>query len=133
VAGEVKWYLDKVLVKVDGATEKALGAIAHQIEGEAKVRARVDTGFMRNAVYVVEQEGDNYTQRRMEATLRADYDMAPRRELPDDVAAAVVAGADYSIYQEVQSPFLLPAAEAVAGYTAGVTAEAVYEEEIGSD
>lgn len=131
VDAEVKFCLGHVKVTVDRGTELALAAIAYQIEGEAKVRAKVDTGFMRNAVYVVEKGSDNYDERRRAAKgVNPKAEMAPRRPLPADAEAAVVAGADYSIFQEVLNPFLYPAAEAVARSTAGVTAEAVYREEI---
>lgn len=126
---DVTMYLDHVKVVIDEATEQALAAVAFQIEGEAKVRARVDTGFMRNAVYVVTRDGDDYEQRGMEArAVNPTGEMASRAALAD-ADAAVVAGAEYSIYVEQRYPFLYPAAELVVGQ-AGGTAERVYQERV---
>lgn len=128
VGCEVRLELDHVKVVVVGATDEALAAIAFQIEGEAKVRAAVDTGFMRNAVYVVTKDEDNYGERSREARARAvDREVAPKRSLPEDASAAVVAGAEYSIFQEAAQPFLWPAAELVAGTRAGAEAERVFK------
>lgn len=138
---EVRMYLDHVRLVVEQATEAALAAIAFQMEAEVKVQIRnngqVDTGFMLNSVYATtKRDGDSYDAAEAEARAAADRAgepraMAPRRTLPGDAAAGVIVGAEYAVYQEAAQSFLYAGAQRVAGYTAGVTAEAVYREQVG--
>jgi hypothetical protein len=56
-------------------------------------------------------------------------DMAPEERLPSGVAAAVVVGANYAIYQEVQQSFLYAGAEEAAREAGGIC-EKVFREEV---
>lgn len=126
---KVTFYLDKVLFKVNEAAEQSLVAIAHQIEAQAKenivANDQVDTGFMLNAVYVTAGGESNYTEAQGAARARnTEAAMAPEVRVSDgDVA--VVAGANYSIYQEAKQSFLFKAGEQVAGQVAGAIVEKV--------
>ena len=136
---KVNLNLDHVLVKVRGATDAALEAIALQIEGVTRVNiqrnGQIDTGFMVNSVYSVSKRSTTYgdtrgsgtqTNRQGQGVLRK---IAPPANLPSHASAAVAVGAEYAIFQELKKPFLFPAAETVAGYAEG-TAEKVYKEMI---
>ncbi len=110
---DVVFYLDKILVKVEEAGKQSLEAIAHQIEGQAKANVvandQVDTGFMLNAIYVTSGPGTDYSQAK-----GGSGRMAPEVDAGED-KVAVVAGAEYSIFQEARNSFLFRAAEQVGG------------------
>jgi HK97 gp10 family phage protein len=84
--------LDKIAANLDGSTDRALGSIAFQVEGEAKVRAPVDTGALRNSIHTEKKKAGLYW---------------------------VADGVEYGIYQELGTykmraqPFMVPATEAV--------------------
>lgn len=126
---KVVFYLDKVLFKVDKAAQQSLLAIGHQIEGQAKANIdenqQVDTGFMWNAVYVTAKDESNYGEAQAKAKAQnPKAEMAPEASVkPGQVA--VVAGANYSIYQEAQQSFLFKAGEQVAGQVAGAIVEKI--------
>lgn len=137
-------YLDHVLTVVREASQKALEAVALQSEGRAKVKVRdndqIDTGFMLNAIYTVTPRGSGYAaaqsaaeelthSRRTGQDVDHAGDMAPERTLPEGVAAAVVAGANYSIYQEVRQSFLYAGAAEAAREAEG-TCERVFRKEV---
>lgn len=94
---------------------------AHQIEGEAKTRAAVDTGFMRNSIYVVASDESNYAERKGEAEAANSLGiMEPEMQRPDnDLEALTVVGAEYGAAVEygtsraAAQPYLTPAVEAV--------------------
>lgn len=142
--GEVKMYLRKVTLKVKGATEDALAALAFQIEGVAKRNItnnnQVDTGFMRSSVYTVTKRGSGHSAAKAGASTKThsskrgksvDHsgDMAPARALPQNASAGVIVGANYAIYQELAQPFLFPAAEEVSKLAKG-TLEGEYKKAI---
>lgn len=129
---KVTFYLDKVLFKVGQAAEQSLVAIAHQIEAQAKenivANDQVDTGFMLNAVYVTAEGESTYSEAQGAARARnAEAQMAPEAQVGDG-EVAVVAGANYSIYQEAKQSFLFKAGEQVAGQVAGAIVEKVGRE-----
>lgn len=141
---EVRLRLDHVRTTIRGATQKALEAVAFQTEGRAKVKVRdndqIDTGFMLNSIYTVTPGTTGYPAARGAAEAKTkskrtgsevDHsgNMAPAQQLPDGVAAAVVVGANYAIYQEVQQSFLYAGAEEAAR-EAGGTCEKVFREEV---
>lgn len=140
--GEVKFYLDHVLIKCAAASDRALEAAALQIEAQTKVNIQrnnqIDTGFMMNSTYVVTPRMSTYDQTTPSGT---EYDrfgrivernIAPEAPLPDNARAAVVVGAEYAVYQEDQKPFFYPAAESVAQQIKG-TAEQVFKENLNND
>jgi len=140
----IHFRLDHVLTTVQGASERALLALALQTEGHVKVKIRdndqVDTGFMLNSVYSVGNDTSGYSaakgiadrntkSRRTGADVDHAGDMAPERRLPRDVAAAVVVGANYAIYQEVKQSFLYAGALEAAKQAEG-TCEKVFRQEV---
>jgi len=135
--GEVKMYLDHVQVKVAAVSDKALEAVALQIEAQTKVNiqknGQIDTGFMLNSTYVVTKNSSTYKSASGSFTNRegktVQRQIAPQQTLPGNAKAAVSVGADYAIYQEVKKPFLYPAAETVAGQVKG-TVEKVFKKEL---
>jgi len=140
--GSLNWKEPTVTVKVKDATDEALAAIAFQIAGLTQRNitdnGQVDTGFMRSSVYAIGKNTNSYEDAKGKAqsqvvsqkrgtTVDQSDSMAPETTLPKDASAAVVVGANYAIYEEVEKPFLFPAAEEGARQ-AGGTAERVYKE-----
>lgn len=130
---EVHLHLDHVLMRVQDATEKGLAAIAHQVEAHAKARIQannqIDTGFMLNAVYSVTKQGSGFGEAEGAAKARADREVV-NEDLSMDDAAMVVAGANYSIYQEARQTFLFGGAlDTAADSAAMVEVERVFKEE----
>lgn len=112
----VDWYEHDVLIRTAQANREILLAIAHQTEAEAKVRARVDTGFMRNSAYV-NGAGENSFVARSED----GHETAPGPEHPQDDNEVILGfAANYTIYVEALDPFVYPAAELVAQQAAGI-------------
>ena len=101
----------QVLDQVGDAARKGAEKLAFQIEGQTKVNIKdngqINTGFMLNSVYVVEETGGEYL------TVEDNERLAPEQDLPDDALAGVAVAAEYAIYQEAQNGFLFPAAEKV--------------------
>lgn len=116
--GQVNFYIDQVMVEVGKAKADTIAAVAHRIEERAKANVvsndQVDTGAMLNGIYVVLPGGGNYGQSKAAAEGRGPKgEMAPQVSLRN-ADAAVVAGMEYSIYQEMQQSFLYTAAEETA-------------------
>ncbi len=88
----VVWYGDKVKREVRADIDKALTAVALQIEGQARVEitnnGQIDTGFMRASGYT---------------------------KPPEKGVVVVGFAADYAIFQELRNSFLFRAAERVRG------------------
>ena len=133
---KVNTYLKHVMVRVEGATDATLHAIALQIEGTAKrnivANNQIDTGFMANSVYVETQQGSTFGQTWQDGSYKGkkggmkEVEKAPRLQLPNLFSAsAVVVGASYAIYQEMKKSFLRTAGQEVAGQVKGI-AEPVY-------
>ena len=115
----VKWYGDEVLLKLKDATAEMIDKAAFLIEGQAKINAPVDTGFMRNSIYVVTPKSNTYSAAKGSArSARNDRDVAPQANPPEN-GAVVAVGAEYAIYQEMQQAFLYPALESVAASKGG--------------
>jgi hypothetical protein len=118
IGGQVNFYIDKVLVEVRQAKLETIAAAAHRIEERAKANVvandQVDTGAMLNGIYVVLADGGDYGQAKAAAEAREPQgEMAPPVSLRN-ADGAVVAGMEYSIYQEMQRSFLYKAAEETA-------------------
>jgi hypothetical protein len=120
---DIDWYTDKVLLAAEEALN--LEAVALRIEERAKINVvgnnQVDTGFMLNSIYTVTEKSNNYSAARAAAGSRnPGANMAPRVSLERGAWAAVAAGAEYSIYQEIKKSFLLAAAQETAAEVGGV-------------
>ena len=124
---KVDMHLDHVMMRVDGATDEVLHALALQVEGVTKRNIvsnnQVDTGFMLNSVYSASEKGDTFG----ETWAGPPGQKATKLRLPSLFSAAAVhVSAMYAIYQEMMNPFLRPAADEVAGQSKGI-AESVYK------
>jgi len=115
--------LTRKLDKLDDAAkhhicDQMADAGAFVIEGEAKVRAAVDTGFMRNSIYVVTAKRSTYLIALIQAKMaNIQRGTAERPMLPEHGPmrygyAAVVVGAEYAVHQEFNgTAFLRPAVD----------------------
>ena len=128
--GKVNWYENDALLQVDNATDELVTKLAFLVEGYAKVEARVDTGFMRNAIYTIPATGHRPKVGPKSGSYRSEKtgDMVPRRrvnqvpKLPP-LTAAVHAAAEYTIYREMEDHFLYDALTKVQRDTPGVIRE----------
>lgn len=120
--GTVKWYANDVLLIVDDATDELVSRLAFHVEGEAKVGAPVDTGFMRNAIYAITPLANNRGRASGEARGTADRELASEPSL-EEHEAAVHAAAEYTIYQEMRRSFLYNALEKAQSIAPGVIQE----------
>lgn len=126
--GEVNWYEEQVILKLENITRRGLEAVAARIDALTKINInqnnQIDTGFMANSVYFA-TKGDStytddsgmYTDRQQRTVAR---DMAPEATLPPDQTALICVGANYAIYQEMQKPFLYPALVQAAAEAGGI-------------
>lgn len=119
---KVNWYDNDVILRVEGATDELLAQLAFYIEGEAKVNAPVDTGFMRNAIYSITPTGDTRTAAQGIASAAADRPMAPQPPVGAH-EAAVHGAAEYTIYQEMVRSFLYDALEKAQQVAPGIIQE----------
>ncbi len=127
---KVDMHLDHVMMRVEGATDDVLHAVALQVEGTAKRNIvsndQIDTGFMLNSVYSASSEGSTFS----DTWAGPPGKKAQRASLPKLFSAALVhVSAMYAIYQEMMEPFLRPAADEVAGQVKGI-AESIYKRKI---
>lgn len=97
--------LNRLIDRIPGNKRELVKSVAFQVEALAKMKAPVDTGALRNSIYVSLQ--DSHTPP-TEAT--------ENLPVPDnDVTAFVGPSVEYAIYQELGTsfmepqPFLLPA------------------------
>ena len=129
-AGEVNWYENDAILKIDNATDELVTKLAFLVEGYAKVEAKVDTGFMRNAIYTVPAataprktgaaSGQYQSKKTGEMVERNRVNEVPK--LPP-LTAAVHAAAEYTIYREMEDHFLYDALVKVQQDTPGVIRE----------
>lgn len=125
--GKVDWYGERVLLIVADATDEVVNSIALQIEAEAKPNMPVDTGFMRNATYVILagkvplergwSSGEYKSNKTGEMVRRGRVNEVPKLK---EHTAGVHMAADYSIYQEIRNSFLYNALQKVAGTVGGI-------------
>lgn len=126
--GEVDWFGEEVLLQLGNIAREGVEAIAHEITAQAVVNItnnnQVDTGFMRNTVYVATREDSTFNETDGDGLYvnklgqQVERNMAPEQPLPAEYDALVCVGADYAIFQELEKPFLYPAllaAQAAAG------------------
>jgi len=101
------------------AMQQVLAEVAFQVEAKAKENATpfVDTGFLRSSIQTITPGEDGIAGRAELHTGRSGqerlYTAADTRAARDD-EALVVCHADYAYWVERRTPFLLPAAQAVA-------------------
>ena len=124
---KVDMHLDHVMMRVEGATDEVLHAVALQVEGTAKRNVvsndQIDTGFMLNSIYTESRKGSTFGET-WEGPAGAK---ASKVRLPSLFSAAAVhVSAVYAIFQEMSNSFLRTAAEEVAGQVKGI-ADSVYK------
>lgn len=126
--GEVNWYSEQVILKLDDVTRRGLEAVAARIDALTKINInqnnQIDTGFMANSVYFATKDDSTYlddsgVQINREGNF-VEREMAPEATLPPDQAALICVGANYAIYQEMQKPFLYPALVQAAAEAGGI-------------
>lgn len=111
--------LNRILKNLPGKTEDNNRAIAFRIEGEAKVKAPVDTGALQNSIYTVCGDKDGY--RAASTKVRERNPKAATNSLPKPSGhdAHVGPSVNYGFYQEFGTrrmsaqPYLVPAVRAV--------------------
>lgn len=135
--GTLVWRANDVTLLVKGATAEGLQVAAGRVQQQAQANVeendQIDTGMMQAAIYYNGQAGGNYAEARRLAAARAeqpgrksgqlnDPDRIGAEENPpaDGMTAVVVAGADYSIYQEERQSFLYKALEQVGRDVGGI-------------
>lgn len=109
-------HIPDVIAKLEEIAPRIVKKGAFDVEAEAKSLAPVQYGFLRSAIYTETIDGSTYG-----SGIVGEGDLEP--ELNGDTeggaVAWVVAGADYSIYQELGTvhmsaqPFMTPAADHV--------------------
>ena len=86
--------LDNIMRDLDINTDEAVQSVAYDVEGDAKIKAPVDTGALKNSIHTEKQKSKLYW---------------------------VADGVNYGVYQELGTykmaaqPFMGPAVEVVAG------------------
>lgn len=122
---KVNWYASRAKVALEKPTRKTLLAYGFQVEAQAKVNVtdngQVDTGFMRNSIYVSGAGESSYGR----TDPSGNYDSSKeggsvKRELAPEMSNSgdtvyVVVGAEYAIYNETRRSFLYRALEQVVG------------------
>ena len=107
-----------ISVEMRHTMEQLVRKAALDIEREAKIRAPVDTGFMRNSIYAVTHMSSDYGTGT--DTPPSGASLLPELPKPKDRLTALVAvGASYGAYVEMGTsrmaaqPYLIPAADVV--------------------
>ncbi len=95
-----------------GAMQRVLAEVAFRVEAQAKANAPVDTGFLRNTIQTIAPGQEGAAARAETAHGRTYAAAATRGAQPDE--AVVVCHAEYAYWVERRTPFLVPAAQAVA-------------------
>ncbi len=99
------------------AISQVIRKTAFDIQGQANSTAPIDTGFLRNSIYVVTHDESTYggaTPSKPDAYLLPEIEKAE-----DDTTAYIAVGANYGIYLELGTrfmppkPYLAPAVETV--------------------
>ena len=121
-SGKVDWYANDVILRIENATDELLTQLAFYVEGEAKVGAPVDTGFMRNAIYALAPDQNHRSTAEAESAAAADRELAPFPDLKPH-EAAVHGAAEYTIYQEMAKSFLYDALEKARKVAPGIIQE----------
>jgi HK97 gp10 family phage protein len=83
----------------------AVKAVAFQLQAAIQSNAPVDTGFLRNSVYVVTIDSSSYGQGGG-PTAKDTYLLPPVGVPDDDMSAWVGVGANYGIYLEFGTRFM---------------------------
>lgn len=127
--GEVDWFAEDVILKLDDITRRGLEAVAARIDALTKLNIatndQIDTGFMVNSVYFATGDDSSYLDVETGTFVDkngnlVDRELAPEADLPDEFEALVCVGANYAIFQEMDQPFLYPALVQAADEAGGI-------------
>ena len=121
------WYGESVVLAVGLVADAFLLQVAAYIESEAKVRANVDTGFMRNSIYFTGPGLDTRTEAEAKASAAADRPMAPVVKV-EEHTAAVHCAAKYAIAQETLNGFMYRGLEKGVQATGGMIVKTAKEQ-----
>lgn len=109
-------HFPQISTALHTALSQVIRKVAFDIQANAQVGAPVDTGFLKNSIYVVTSDSSDYGQGA--SSPPKDASLLPEVAHPDDDLTAIIAvGANYGIYVEMGTvrmapqPYLAPAAE----------------------
>ena len=108
---KVNLRVGEVRTGIERVADATMDKFADEVILEARVRSRVDTGFQRASIYKVTRLGDTYQKALREARAlnpKASFE-GRMRKLPGFGRAMVVCGANYSLFNELREPFMVPA------------------------
>lgn len=139
MTAKVDWRGDEILAIVQAASDEVMHKLASETRDLAVENIKsdnlIDTGFMLNSAYIVTPLGDDYSATWKDGRYpvnpgkhggwsgQARREKAPKVDLPTNADAAVVIGANYAIFQEIENFFLYLAAEKVVGRIGGIIGE----------
>lgn len=113
---EVNWYGDDVALVIEGIAEEALLQMAYQIEAEAKIEAPVDTGFLRNSIYVHSKRASTFRHQ----SNGDHYETIGSPPAAENGVVVVGAGALYAVYAEMRRSFLYVALQRMQRQFGGI-------------
>lgn len=103
---------------IERNADRIVRKTAFDLQGEAMQRAPVDTGYLKNSIYVRTEDSSGYAEAGEKAgEQNPEGQMLPEVPRPGKHTAIVAVGAEYGIYVEMgtarraATPFLAPAAE----------------------
>lgn len=109
--------LPEIAAKIDDVAGKVVRKSAFDIQAAAQATAPVDTGFLKNSIYVVMRDVSTYST--VQAP-EADQALLPEVDKPAESTTAFIAvAANYGLYVEygtsraAAQPYLTPAVELV--------------------
>ena len=109
--------LPEIAAKIEEVAAKVVRKTAFDIQAAAQANAPVDTGFLKNSIYVVTRDTSTYGQVQ---SPEADQTLLEQVEAPHEQTTAIVAvAANYGAYVEYGTvhgpaqPYLTPAVEKI--------------------
>lgn len=112
----VKWYGEKVLLRVKDVNDDVLTDMAYMGEAQAKIyETAVDTGFLRSSIYASTPKGNSYSP---DGGRRPGAQAAPPVSVGKN-EAAIGAAAEYAVFVEMRINFLYRALEWLVGQFGG--------------
>jgi HK97 gp10 family phage protein len=97
-------HFGEIADRIKPFCQNVVKATAHEVQSGAKAGAAVDTGFMRENVYVATWEGSDYGTGGISAPGKS-Y-LLPEVKPDNDTTAIIGAAASHSIYQEMGTRFM---------------------------
>ena len=113
--------LDRIVANCDKSRDQIIRRLAFEIEGDAKRNAPYDTTALRNSIYTVTANEDNYQQASSAAQEKRPGVQTEPHPKPNEGEARVGPCVDYAAYKEFGTskmpahPYLTPAFEKVGG------------------